>query len=83
VRTLNAIQLHCNRLQEKFVKVATMYKDKTSPEESKERIRAVAFEFMSQSVTYEDIADEYKDYGGFKKKNVRAAHIFSDLPGLF
>jgi hypothetical protein len=34
------------RLQEKYVKVATMYKDECSPEEIKERISEIAFNAM-------------------------------------
>ena len=37
------------RLQEKYVKVATLYKDECTPEEIKERIREIAFNAMVKS----------------------------------
>jgi len=43
------------RLQEKYVKVATLYKDELSPDDIKQRIRDIAFTAMAKSVIYEDI----------------------------
>ncbi len=43
------------RLQEKYVKVATLYKDECSPEEIKERICKIAFNAMVKSAIYEDL----------------------------
>ncbi len=67
------------RLQEKFVKVATIQKDECSPEEIKECTRDIAFNAMAKSVKYEDINPADRANGGFKKKNVRAANIFFPL----
>ncbi len=64
------------RLQEKFRKVATMYKDEGSPEEIEIRIKDITTDFMEQSVSYEDIEAADKAYGGFKKRNVRASTKF-------
>ena len=63
------------RLQEKYVKVATLYKDELSPEEIKERIRDIAFNAMVKSAIYEDLDPADRAYGGFKKKNVRPSHL--------
>jgi hypothetical protein len=59
------------RLQEKYVKVATLYKDEMTPEELKKRVRDIAFSAMSKSVIFEDIDAADRDYGGFKRNNVR------------
>jgi hypothetical protein len=58
------------RLQEKYVKVATLYKDEMTPEELKKRIRDIAFSAMSKAVIFEDIDAADRDYGGFKRNNV-------------
>jgi hypothetical protein len=63
------------RLQEKYVKVATLYKDEMTPEELKKRVRDIAFSAMSKSVTFEDIDAADMDYGGFKRNNVRACLV--------
>ncbi len=63
------------RLQEKYVKVATLFKDEHSPEEIKERIREIAFNAMVKSTIYEDLDPADRAYGGFKKNNVLPAHI--------
>jgi hypothetical protein len=55
------------RLQEKYVKVATLYKDELSPDEIKERIRDIAFSAMATSAIYEDLNPTDRAYGGFKK----------------
>ena len=59
------------RLQEKYVKVATLYKDEMTPEELKKRVRDIAFSAMSKAVIFEDIDAADRDYGGFKRNNVR------------
>jgi hypothetical protein len=56
------------RLQEKYVKVATLYKDECTPEEIKERIREIAFNAVVKSAIYEDLDPADKAYGVFKKK---------------
>jgi hypothetical protein len=43
------------RLQEKYVKVATMYKDECSPEEIKESISEIAFNALVKPAIYEDL----------------------------
>ena len=63
------------RLQEKYVKVATFYKDEMTPEEIKKRIRDIAFTAMTKSAIYEDIDAADTDHGGFKKKNVRVSLV--------
>jgi hypothetical protein len=63
------------RLQEKFVKVATIYKDECSPPEINERIRDIAFNAMAKSVVYEDINPADRVFGGFKGKTVRAVYF--------
>jgi hypothetical protein len=55
------------RLEEKYVKDATLYKDKCTPEEIKERIREIAFNSMVKSAIYEDLDPADRPYGGFKK----------------
>jgi hypothetical protein len=54
-----ASQLSCTttriRLQEKYVKVATLYKDECSPEEIKEHISKIALNAMVKSAIYEDL----------------------------
>ncbi len=62
-------------LQEKYVKVATLYKDELSPDEIKERIRDSAFSAMAKSAIYEDLNPADRAYGGFKENNVRPAHV--------
>jgi hypothetical protein len=62
------------RLQEKYVKVATLYKDELSPDEIKERIRDIVFSAMAKSAIYEDLDPADRAYGGLKK-NVRPAHV--------
>ncbi len=62
------------RLQEKYVKVATLYKDECTPEEIKERIREIAFNAMVKSAIYEDLNPADRAYGGFKKK-ILPAHL--------
>ena len=59
------------RLQEKYVKVATLYKDELTPDQIKERIRKIAFAAMTKSAIFEDIEAADIDYGGFKRNNVR------------
>ncbi len=56
------------RLQEKYVKVATLYKDELTPDEISLRIRDIAFTAMAKSVIYEDINPADRAFGGFKKK---------------
>jgi hypothetical protein len=63
------------RLQEKYVTVATLYKDELTPEEIKKRIRDIAFTAMAKSVIYEDIDPADTAYGGFKKNNVRQSLV--------
>ena len=63
------------RFQEKYVKVATLYKDELSPDEIKMRIRDIAFTAMAKSVIYEDIDAADTAYGGFKNNNVRQSLI--------
>ncbi len=63
------------RLQEKYVTVATMYKDELSPEEIKKRIREIAFTAMAKAVIYEDLDPADTAYGGFKKNNVRQSRV--------
>jgi hypothetical protein len=63
------------RLQEKYVKVATLYKDELSPDEIKQRIRDIAFTAMAKSAIYEDLNPADRAYGGFKKKKLRPAHV--------
>ncbi len=67
----------CILLQEKYVKVATLYKDELSPDEInlKQRIRDIAFTAMAKSVIYEDFDPADRAYGGFKKINVRPSHV--------
>jgi hypothetical protein len=62
------------RLQEKYVKVATLYKDECTQKEIKERIREIAFNAMVKSAIYEDFDPAIRAYGGLKK-NVRPAHL--------
>ncbi len=62
------------RLQEKNVKVATLYRDECCPEEIKERIREIAFNAMVKSAISEDLNPADRAYGWFKK-NVRPAHV--------
>jgi hypothetical protein len=58
------------RLQEKYVKFATMYKDECSPEEIKESIRKmIACNAMVKSAIYEDLVPADRAYGGSKQKN--------------
>jgi hypothetical protein len=71
------------RIQDKFVKVATMYKDECTSEKIKERIRDIAVNAMAKSVTYEEIDAADKAYGGFKKRNVLAAHDLYHLTEMF
>ncbi len=52
------------RLQEKFVEVATLFKDEFSPNEIKEHIRDIAFNAMAKSVVNEDIDPADRTYGG-------------------
>jgi hypothetical protein len=59
------------RLQEKCVKVATIYKEEC-PEEINECIRDIAFNTMAKSVVYEDIDPADRAFGVFKKKTVSA-----------
>jgi len=63
------------RLQEKYVTVATLYKDELSPDEIKKRIREIAFTAMAKSVIYEEIDPADKAFCGFKKKNVSQFHV--------
>jgi hypothetical protein len=63
------------RLQEKYVTVATLYKDEMSPEEIKERIREIAITAMAKSIIYEDLDPADTAYGGFKKNNVRQSFV--------
>ncbi len=56
-----------SRLQEKYVKVVTLYKVECTPEEIKERIREIAFNAMVKSAIYEDLDPADRAYGGFKK----------------
>jgi hypothetical protein len=63
------------RLQEKYVKVATLYKDEMTSDEINKRIRDIAFTAMAKSVIYEDIDPADRAFGGFKKKNVRPLHV--------
>ena len=63
------------RLQEKYVTVATLYKDELTPDEIKKRIRDIAFTAMTKSAIYEDIDAADTDHGGFKKNNVRPSHV--------
>ena len=71
-RTTARIRL---RVQEKYVKVPTLYKDELSPDEIKQHIRNIAFTAMAKSAIYEDLDPADRAYGGFKKKNVRPAHV--------
>ena len=64
------------RLQEKFVIVETMFKDKSTPAEISERIRQIATDAMTKSGVYEDIDPEDKPFGGFKRNNVSRAFDF-------
>ncbi len=57
------------------MKVATLYKDECTPEEIKERIREIAFNAMVKFAIYEDLDPADRAYGGFKKNNVRPAHL--------
>ncbi len=63
------------RLQEKFVKVATIFKDECPPEEINVRIRDIVFNSMAKSVVYEDIDPADRAFGGFKKKTVRGVYL--------
>jgi hypothetical protein len=54
-------------LQEKYVKVATLYKDECTPEENEESICEIAFNAMVKSTIYEDLGPADRAYGGFKK----------------
>ena len=58
------------RLQEKYVKVATLFKDEWTADEISKRIREIAGAAMAKSVIYEDIDPVDQAFGGFKKKNV-------------
>ncbi len=58
-------------LQEKFVKVVTIFKDECPPQEINECIREIAFNAVAKSVVYEDIDPADRAFGGFKKKTVR------------
>ncbi len=64
-----------SRLQEKYVTVATLYKDELTPDEIKKHIREIAFTAMAKSVTYEDLDPADTAYGGLKKNNVRPSHV--------
>jgi hypothetical protein len=55
------------RLQEKYVKVATLYTDECTPEEIKEHIHEIAFDAMKKSAIYEDLDPADRAYGGLKK----------------
>ncbi len=64
------------RLQEKFVKVATIFKDdECPPEEINERIREIAFNAMAKSVVYEEIDPADRAFGGLKEKTVRVVYF--------
>ncbi len=63
------------RLQEKYVKVATLYKDECTPEEIKECACKIAFNAMVKSAIYEDLDSADRAYGGFKNYNVWQAHV--------
>jgi hypothetical protein len=65
----------CIHFQEKFGKVATIYKGKCPPEEINERIREITFNAMAKSVVYEDIDPADSAFGGFKKTTVRVVYI--------
>ncbi len=62
-------------LQDKFVKVATIFKDECPPEEINERIHDIAFNAMAKFVVYEDIDPADRAFGGFKKKTVRVVYL--------
>ncbi len=66
-------------LQEKHVKVATLYKDKCTPEEIKERIREIAVNAMvkSESAIYDSLDPADRAYGGLKKKGTACPRFIS------
>ena len=60
--------LHIFVSRRKSVKVATLFKNKCSPEEIKERICDIAFNAMVKSAIYQDLNPADRAYGGFKKE---------------
>jgi hypothetical protein len=55
------------RLQEKYVKVTTLYKDECTPEEIKQRIREIAFNVMVKSAIHKDLNPADRAFGGLKR----------------
>ncbi len=51
------------QLQEKYVKVATLYKDELTPDDISKSIRDIAFTVMAKSVIYEDIDPADRAFG--------------------
>jgi hypothetical protein len=63
------------RLQEKFTKVASIFKNECPPEEINKRIRDIPFNAMAKSVVYEDIDPADWTFEGFRKNTVRVVYL--------